>query len=102
MTLPLIGSNLIFQEVDYIENSTISSSLQGQTFYAFRQLHKLQVCKMKGIMVIHFVRKVALYVSTAAVNRNKRKGLSVEEKVKLIQQTENGKKKAAMSGVWSH
>jgi len=57
---------------------------------------------MKGVTVSHFVRKVVLYVYTAAVNRNKRKGLSVEEKVKLLQQTENRKKKAAMSGVWSH
>jgi hypothetical protein len=44
---------------------------------------------MKGVTVIHFVREVALYVSTAAVNRNKRKILSVEEKVKLIQRIEN-------------
>jgi hypothetical protein len=36
---------------------------------------------MKGVTVNHFVLKVAPYVSTAAVNRNKRKGLSVEEKL---------------------
>jgi len=57
---------------------------------------------MKAVTVIHFVCKVVLYVSTAAVNRNKKKFLSVEEKVKLKQQTENGKKKAAVSGVWSY
>jgi uroporphyrinogen-III decarboxylase len=57
---------------------------------------------MKGVTLIHFVRKVALYVSTSAVNRNKRKVLSAEEKVKLIQQTEDVKKKAALSGVWSY
>jgi hypothetical protein len=32
---------------------------------------------------------------------NKRKVLSIKEKVKVIQQTENGKNKAEMSGVWS-
>ena len=57
---------------------------------------------MKGVTLIHFVREVVLYVSTAAVNRNKRKVSSVEEKVKLIQRTENVKKKADVSGVWSH
>jgi len=36
MTLSAIGSNLIFQEADCIENSTISSSLKGQAFYALR------------------------------------------------------------------
>jgi uroporphyrinogen-III decarboxylase len=54
---------------------------------------------MKAVTVIHFVRKVALYVSTAAVNRNKWKVLSVEEKVKLIQQTENGKKESCRVGI---
>jgi phosphopantetheine adenylyltransferase len=54
---------------------------------------------MKAVTVIHFVRKVALYVSTAAVNKNKRKFLSVEERIKLIQQTENGEEEAAVSGV---
>ena len=43
---------------------------------------------MKGVTLIHFVREVVLCVSTAAVNRNKRKVSSVEEKVKLIQRTE--------------
>jgi hypothetical protein len=57
---------------------------------------------MNGVTVIHFAREVALCVYTAVVNRNKRKVLSVEEKIKPIQQTENGKKKVAVSGVWSH
>ena len=53
---------------------------------------------MKGETVIHFVHKVSLCVSTAAVNRNKRKVLSVEKKVKLIQQTESGKEKSCRVG----
>jgi phosphopantetheine adenylyltransferase len=54
---------------------------------------------VKAITVIHFVRKVALYVSTAAINRNKRKVLSVEERINLMQQTVNGKEEAAVLGV---
>jgi phosphopantetheine adenylyltransferase len=54
---------------------------------------------MKAVTVIHFVRKVAPYVSTAAANKDKRMVLSVEERIKLIQQTENGKEEAAVSGV---
>jgi hypothetical protein len=42
---------------------------------------------MRAVTAIHFVRKVALYVSAAAVNRNKRKVLSVEEQVKQIKET---------------
>ena len=39
-TLPVIGSNNIFQEVGYSEKSTVFSSLKGQALYAVRQLHK--------------------------------------------------------------
>jgi hypothetical protein len=58
---------------------------------------------MTIVMVIHFLHKAALYFSTPAGNRrldnmpavmNKRKVLSIKEKVKVIQQPENGKKKA--------
>jgi hypothetical protein len=58
-TLPVLGSNIIFQEVDYFENSTMSSSLRGQALYAFRFLHKFQAWKMTVVMVINFVLKLA-------------------------------------------
>jgi hypothetical protein len=69
MTLSVLGSNIIFQEVDYFENSTMSSSLRGQALYAFRMLHKFQAWKMTVVLVIHFVHKAGLYVSSPAVSR---------------------------------
>jgi len=48
--------------------STISSSLGGQTLYAFRGLYKFQAWQMTTVTVIHSVRKDALYLSTLAVN----------------------------------
>ena len=35
-TLPINRSNIIFQEVDYFENSAISSSYRGQALYFFQ------------------------------------------------------------------
>jgi len=69
MTLSVLGSNIIFQEVNYFENSTMSSSLRGQALYAFRLLHKFQAWKMTVVMVIHFVHKAGLYISSPAVRR---------------------------------
>ena len=45
MTLPVISSNIIFQEVGYFEKSAISLSLRA--LYSFRQLYKFQTWKMK-------------------------------------------------------
>jgi len=36
LTMPIICSNIIFQEVDYFENSTTSLSLRRQTLFSFR------------------------------------------------------------------
>jgi len=69
MTLSVLGSNIIFQEVDCFENSITSSSLRGQALNAFRLLHKFQASKMRVVMVIHFVHEAGLYVSTPAVSR---------------------------------
>jgi hypothetical protein len=55
MTLTVLRSNIIFQEADYSENSTMFSSLEGQALYAFRLLHKFQAWKMTVVMVIHIV-----------------------------------------------
>jgi len=54
-TFPVLGSNIIFQEVDYSENSIMFLSLRGQALYAFRLLHKFQAWKMTVVMVIHIV-----------------------------------------------
>jgi len=44
-TLPVVGSNLIFQEVDYFDNFTIYSP------YAVRKVYKFQTRKM---MIVTF------------------------------------------------
>jgi hypothetical protein len=41
--------HIIFEEVGYSVQSTISSSLRGQAPYAFRQLHKFQSWKMTTV-----------------------------------------------------
>jgi len=50
-TLPVFGSNIIFQDVGYFENSVTSLSLRGQALYSFRLLYKFQVGKLTIVMV---------------------------------------------------
>jgi len=66
-TLPVIGSTIISQQVDYFDNYTISLVSKGQSLHAFRYLYKFQAWKMTS-MELHFVLKVAFYVSTPAVS----------------------------------
>jgi len=64
--------------------------LRRQAFNSFGQLYKFHASKMTRVTVIHFVHKVALYVSTPVVNMGPvqniatitKKVSSVEEKVK--------------------
>jgi hypothetical protein len=65
--LPVIGSLIISKQVGYFENSTISAALKGQSLHAFRYLYKFQAWKMTTSKIIHFMLKVALYVSTPSV-----------------------------------
>jgi hypothetical protein len=69
ITLPVIGSKIIFKEIGYFENSIISSSLRRQALYSLRYLYKFQAWKKKMVTVIPVVLQVALWVSIAAVNR---------------------------------
>jgi len=41
MILPVISSNIIFQEAGYFENSTISSTLSGQALLHFQIATKI-------------------------------------------------------------
>jgi len=50
-----------FPEAGYFEISTISSSLSGQTLYAFTWLYKFQAWQMTTVTAIHCVRKDVLY-----------------------------------------
>jgi hypothetical protein len=53
-----------FQEIDYFENSIVSSSSRRQAVYSLRQLYTFQAYNIAIVTVIHFGRKVSLYVST--------------------------------------
>jgi hypothetical protein len=65
-------------------------------------------------MVIHFVREIALYISTPSVNRRqvrdkmatvtkrRRNVLCIKGKVKHIQQTENGREKVDVCREFNH
>jgi len=69
ITLLVIGSKIIFQEIGYFENSIISSSLRRQALYFIRYLYKFQAWRMKIVTVISVVLQVALWVSIPAVQR---------------------------------
>lgn len=57
-TMPVISSYIIFQQIGYFENSTISAALKGQSLHAFRYLNKFQAWKMTTSKVVHFVLKL--------------------------------------------
>ena len=67
-TLPVIISNIIFQEVGYFENSTISSSLRVRPL-CFYVATKIQGLKNDNSKVIYFEHKIAMYASTPAVHK---------------------------------
>jgi hypothetical protein len=70
MTTPMIGSNIIFQQVGYSEDSTISLSRRRQFVLTLSGSYiYIPGLENNNSTVIHFVRKVALYFSTPAVNR---------------------------------
>ena len=56
MTLPVISSNVFFQEVGYFENSTLSLFLRKEGLSSFRHLYKFKAWKMAIVMVIHDFR----------------------------------------------
>ena len=55
-TLPVMGSNIIFQEVGYSENSTISLFLRTQAVLLSHVAINFQAWRMEIVTVIHFER----------------------------------------------
>ena len=54
-TLPVIGSNTVLQEAEYVENQPFSRPC------SFRWLQNSRVWKMAIVMTVHFMPEVALY-----------------------------------------
>jgi hypothetical protein len=69
MAMPTIYSNIIFQEVDYFENTATSLSLRRQILFSLRYIYKFQDWKMTTVMVVHSVDKVSQYISNPVINR---------------------------------
>jgi len=61
-TLPIIISNIIFQEAPQFKNYTISSSLLRPALYSFTRLHKFQAWKMKIVTVFRFYFFINAYI----------------------------------------
>ena len=86
--MPVVGSNLIFQEVDYFENFTIYSPCAVRKVYRF-QTRKMMIVTFLTVTLCVMLDTILFMQLTGDWKRdimatvNKRKVLSVEGKVSV-------------------